>query len=202
LTQPAFFDLPIRSNPDGGIPLAISIQSNADDLEKVHQQGRNELLEIEAMLSSIATDKCLDCWIDCQAPKETHTLVHTKPDYFDLRQSSLRSIKFPPFLWWPFCYLCWVPFRAPCQHPALSLNRRADPDQCPHGTVLPDVLLKVYMDKKKRCDVFDLLEEDADLLSSQLAFFKWLSAPPPSAAQVPNPHRFLIAFWKIRARLL
>jgi hypothetical protein len=156
------------------------------------------------MLGQIKRYGCLDCWVACQELDMPLPHHHDRSHLFKLKLSSYRSIKFPSTPWWPFCYLCWVPFRAPCLHPSLTPNRPADPGLCPYGSILPDLLVTVYLDEKKRRDVFDELGEDVNILRSSTAFFKWLGAPSTSAAQVPNPHRFLLAFWTLfkRAQLL
>jgi hypothetical protein len=202
--SPLAFDLPTlapspsntpNSNP---VPLSISVQTNAQDLDNQYTEGHQQLGLLAQLLDRIELVGCVDCWLEEKADLSPLPHKHPRRPHFDLKCSSLKSLRFPPIKSWPFCYLCWVPFRSPCYHPPLKKNGVAAPDLCPHGDFLPTLLMLIWLDPIKRCQVVQHLNEDDSMLSIQAHFFKWLRRPPLSPREVANPHRFLIAYYQLR----
>jgi hypothetical protein len=140
---------------------------------------------------------CVDCYF--QGDRQPHPHEHQRHPDFALKKNSFRAVKYPAALSWPFCYLCLVPYRAPCHHPPHTPNEPADPELCPHRDILPDLLILIWLDDNhRRKTIEQLADGDLTVFHHQGKFFKWLAAPPRSTTHIPNLLRFFLAYHRIR----
>ncbi|KAG9311149.1 hypothetical protein JVU11DRAFT_8215 [Chiua virens] len=214
--QPLRFDLPLVKKPTVPAPIAcwnkapplpvsvpLSIEANADHIRNAYNTGRAQLEALRRIIARIAAIDCPDCWILGESRVEPHT--HTRPYLFNSLLSSLRAKKRTENTFWPSCYLCWVPFRAPCDHPVIRRGDKLAADDCPNAKIpylIPTLVSLVYL-YDGRSDSRSFLSSLSTKLLLQPAlssekplsqFLDWMTEPSPSPDRIPNFAVFLIAF--------
>ena len=178
------------------IPRSISVQSNAHKLQEERSSGHAQLQVLQTLLDSITNVGCVDCWFR-EEQVESGTLPHTHQhnSSFAALESAIRSKRIESPKHWPFCYLCWVPFHAPCLHPPYVRNGVAKPDRCTHIGVLPRLVNLIWHDPHK-CQRMALLMGEDRVFSKFATFLNWLVTPSSTADEIPGPHRLVIAYYR------
>jgi len=174
------------------IATSISVASNAKILQDQRVIGQSELELLQKVLDSISALGCVDCWYSgAHVDQSSLPHNHNPGNLFQACASSLKSKKIPTIRHWPFCYLCWVPFRTPCFHPPHKRDGIADPKQCPHSDHLPRLVTLIWHDLDKRKQLEQQLGADFSRFS---VFLNWLMVPGLAADAIPRPHQLVLAY--------
>ena len=120
------FDLPTQEIP---LVQCNTVESNAQRLVLEHERGCVQMSEVDRMIGRLATVGCVDCWLNQRSDAISHD--HPESIAFTRMKRTLRSLRFEYMKEWPFCYVCWVPYRPPCSHPPQEYKTAVDPSKCP-----------------------------------------------------------------------
>ncbi|KAH0825908.1 hypothetical protein J3R83DRAFT_7662 [Lanmaoa asiatica] len=213
--QPLRFDLPVVMQPTVPVqapsrhepvapPLSNSVQANADLIRNAYDKGKEKIEQLRMLIRRVTAINCADCWVLGESHIGPHT--HTRPYLFDSLISSLRAKRRDDNVFWPSCYLCWIPFRAPCFHPSISRGDKLFPEGCPNAEIpylLPTLVSLIYLYD----DVLDSSKSFLAPLSLRLSlqppisshnplsqFLDWITQPADSPDTVPNFALFLNSF--------
>lgn len=204
-----------RSNNSSAALVPMSVESNAADIQVAREEGLDQLEQLRRILVSASSHACLLCWVR----GEVHSSAHSKPGIFDAVFSQVK-IQWKPNTEWPFCWICWVPFRRPCQHPPTLKGRIHDPSSCPYQVVnpfsqesspiIPTLIVLIF------CFYFDMEISDYTPFLHSISEFlgitvsdlrhldrlvRWLQRLPSEPSEVPNSAQFLIAWYKFYLQL-
>ena len=191
---PIRFDLEAQTG--SLVTRSISVRSNARKLQENRSSGQAQLQVLQTLLDNIAKIGCVDCWFR-EERFDSGTLPHSHPhnSSFTASESAMKSRRMEPPEHWPFCYLCWVPFHAPCHHPPHVRNGVAKPDRCTHLGILPRLVNLIWHDQPKRERMAILLKQDS-AFSKFSTFLNWLVTPSSTAEEIPKPHCLVIAYYR------
>lgn len=211
--QPLRFDLPLVKTPNvlsrnkrSQLPASVplSVESNADRLRHAYDVGRGQLEELRKLICRVTAIDCADCWILAEFHAGPHT--HNRHYLFNQVVSSLRSRPRTENTFWPSCYQCWVPFRSPCNHPAIRRGDKLAPDDCPNPNIpnlIPTLLSLIYLNDDPSNGARSFLSSVSVKLSLKtplssvkplVEFVNWITQPSTSPDTIPNFALFLIAF--------
>jgi hypothetical protein len=180
------------------VPQSISVRTNAQVLQEEHAFGLQELQLLQKMLGSIDMMGCVDCWFkDPHAARTPLPHDHQYSRMFQPSESALRSKQIPPITHWPFCYLCWVPFRSPCFHPPHRKGVPAKTEDCPYPNTLPRLTALIWHDQDMRCQVESALGIKAETFKPFSSFTEWLFTPESTADRIPRQHQFILAYYRL-----
>ena len=223
LPQPLRFDLPLveqpiaptcatcQNKPSTLPPITLSVESNAGRIRDAYDSAKGQLAQLRRIICRVAAIDCADCWILGESHVGPHT--HTRPYLFHTLLSSLRAKRRMENTFWPSCYLCWVPFRPPCDHPSIRRGDRIVPDDCPNARVLhliPTLVSLIYLYDDPSDSGRSFLSSLSMKLSLEPAlsshkplsqFLDWMTQPPCSPDRLPNFALFLITFSECFNRL-
>ncbi|KAF9065236.1 hypothetical protein BDP27DRAFT_1366602 [Rhodocollybia butyracea] len=121
--------VPSVPNKPSSIRIPSSVSTNAAQVRAEQEAGYTQLVEFKRILDSAHQNGCVQCWMD----EEDHTdaIQHPTSGKFLLFYSQIKGIKWTPSSEWPFCWVCWIPFRDPCRHPPPKRKTYVDPSLCP-----------------------------------------------------------------------
>jgi hypothetical protein len=194
MQQPLNFDMPTLPGPT-----SITVESNAAEITAKHEAGLSELDQLRKMLEEIQRVGCLECFI---WPPEVHPgpPPHNHPMHalYHQRLATVLSMQHTAIISWPFCYRCWVPYRAPLYHPSTQKGRPLEPEKCPYGDPLPRLLTHLILDQTLHPSILQHLGQDRSQPPNKT--IKWLQEAPSSTTSIPNIHRYLIAYHQIRTQ--
>ncbi|KAI9452391.1 hypothetical protein HD554DRAFT_827680, partial [Boletus coccyginus] len=213
--RPLRFDLPLFKQPVALVqaplphepvapPPSKSVETNADLIRHAYNKGKEKIERLRMVICHVTAINCADCWVLGESHIGPHT--HTRPYLFDSLMSSLRAKKRDDNIFWPSCYLCWIPFRTPCNHPAISRGDKILPDGCPNTDIpylIPTLVSLIYLYD----DVLDSSRSFLAPLSARLSlqppissqnplsqFLDWVTRPADSPDSIPNFAAFLNGF--------
>lgn len=170
----------------------------------------DQMQRLERVADSIANQQCQRCWL---YPGE----IHDSPDHQKNHHShrslveNLQSLrKHDPAAQernrkteinhWPYCYLCWIPLhRFTPVHPPHIKGRPPNPVHClknsSHPAFLVTLVALLWREPYRM-----LLHKAADHLGIDPGMMKdfgelktWLKQMPSTQAEIPNPHRLILA---------
>jgi hypothetical protein len=199
------FDLPSQihqnscsvANTTLQISKPISVASNASILQEQRSIGLKELETVQKLIESISSVGCVECWFfEQHVDRSTLPHNHTHDAPFKAYESTLKSKTIPSSRHWPFCYLCWVPFRAPCFHPPHKKDGIANPEQCPSPGTLHRLVNLIWHEKGKHNQLEHLLQVSPGGFSRFPSFTSWMFTATMTAAEIPRPHQFLVAYYR------
>ncbi|KAJ3871133.1 hypothetical protein F5051DRAFT_446582 [Lentinula edodes] len=203
------FDKALIPNPPTSSSTSVpsTVESNAAVLNASYDAGTQQLLKFTEILESIVRHGCLDCWVDNQF--HSSSTVHKRHWAFNSVLSTLLRLQMHSTEYWPFCYNCWIPFRAPCHHPPTTPYETLDPERCIHllhdggsgelVAALPSIIALIFTHKRGEERVYT--ERIAETLGKgwddvgELA--DWLHEPVTDPSVVPNPVVFLLTFCQL-----
>ncbi|KAF5390736.1 hypothetical protein D9757_004567 [Collybiopsis confluens] len=187
--------------------IPISVQTNSDQLSAEHSAGEKDLSILKAIIEEVVSLTCPDCWINGQEhdPTESHIRGYT----FDMQQNALR-ISWKSNENWPFCWICWVPFRRPCNHPPSTPGQPSKIEDCPYQItdsatgkkvpILPHLILLIFEHSVARVDAKEfnhLMAKDLGVHYYQLTQFdrlvQWIKEPISTEHPVHHHIRYMLA---------
>ncbi|KAF5351279.1 hypothetical protein D9757_014549 [Collybiopsis confluens] len=151
--------------------LPVSVQTNAQQLRRQREAGESELLELKSILDSLANSPCPDCWV--YGGEHPRPNAHDRHHAFNIQQNTLK------LSWvvndnWPFCWVCWVPFRRPCNHPPSTPGQVIKLENCPYQLldsvtqkivpIIPHLILLIFSHSARRSDSKEFQQRMADKL--------------------------------------
>ena len=83
------------------------------------------------IVSYMAAQGCRDCWVLGKNVMQSH---HNQ-DHPYLLLLHLQAKQRTENVYWPSCYLCWIPFQAPCSHPSIRWGNKIKTDDCPFPSI-------------------------------------------------------------------
>jgi hypothetical protein len=159
------------------------------------------------ILDVIAGVGCIQCWVTGDHQISPHT--HTPDSVLNAKVMALRGITRKNNTYWPFCYICWIPFREPCHHPALQRGYSTTGTACPHGEKFPSMIpFLIATIHSRRIDIGGKMKNpflddiaarlavDVKTLTHTRSFKDWLSHEPTNADEIPRCHSFVITFYR------
>ena len=169
-------------------------------IDRAYETGKHDMQKFFDVVSRVANQGCGDCWILGKSVVQSHR-HQDRPYLFKSLLSSLRAKQRTENVYWPSCYLCWIPFQAPCSHPGIRRGDKIEPDDCPFPSIpylIPALCSMVYIyDDSSRTflsRVSASLSIDPPLTDSMSRFIDWVTEPSPSADKIPNFAMLLTTF--------
>ncbi|KAF8418659.1 hypothetical protein L210DRAFT_3578829 [Boletus edulis BED1] len=197
------FDLPVVCKvvaPSNPLPVSVSVQSNGQAIQDLYQVGHGKLQRLRKVIAHVTAIRCADCWVLGEAQVGQHT--HARHYRFASLLSSLRAKQRKDNTFWPACYLCWIPFHAPCSHPQLRRGDRITSGDCPNPHspyLIPTLITLIYLHDDKLNALSQVtgvlgLNPPMSTKDPLERFIEWISEPPHSPDAIPNYALFLITF--------
>jgi hypothetical protein len=179
----------------------ISVESSGEKIDQAIEAGLAKMVLLKKILDRISAIGCIECWVMGMPSKDP--LPHKHSQKMGLSLASLQSIKHVEHIFWPFCYRCWVPFRYPCNHPAIPRGRVLD-TQCPYPefpSTIPHLILAIhtYVNGQSLEDIekFSSAVQLPDKWKYPYLFYPWLSVRCEKPGEIPNPFKFILAFYNV-----
>ncbi|KAK7014747.1 hypothetical protein VNI00_019291 [Paramarasmius palmivorus] len=203
---------------DGELRLVpISVESNAQVISCEHEVSEGLLRKFSVALDRCVEYGCLVCWVKgvAHVASDDHRdLVHWA--YPTCRAQLEQRTNMTSTSLRPFCYRCWVPFRSPCNHPPSIPGQPIDPDRCPHQVkdvdgrrntpIVPALITLIFLEED---EVGKKVFSDGIAVSlgvipwthiSELS--DWLMIKVQKEDDIPNPCRYVLAFYELYRELL
>lgn len=139
-------------------------------------------------------------------------MPHTKPANYGLLRPQMKIV-WKPSIEWPFCWVCWVPLRQPCNHEPPVKGHKHDPLSCPYqvldpfshqpSPIIPTLITLIfcyyfYLEQGKKNDLLPPIANFLGISVGNLTRFRsllsWLQVLPQNPSDVPNAARFLLAW--------
>ncbi|KAF8422586.1 hypothetical protein L210DRAFT_852295 [Boletus edulis BED1] len=186
------------------LPISNSVERNANLIRHAYDKGREKIERLRMLISRVTSINCADCWVLGEYHIGPHN--HTRPYLFDSLVSSLRAKRRDENVFWPSCYFCWIPFRAPCNHPAIRKGDKLIPDNCPNTEIpylIPTLVSLIYLYDDTLNNSRSFLEPLSTRLSLEppisshnplSRFLEWITQQADSPDSIPNFALFLITF--------
>ncbi|KAH7908979.1 hypothetical protein BJ138DRAFT_1103052 [Hygrophoropsis aurantiaca] len=212
--RPSTISVPPRQTRDTGfvtrgtplsttIPRVISVQSNGRALDNQYTLGTVEMETLKVVLDRVDAVGCPDCWVTGNYISDTpHS--HRRPFGTDALVMTLLTIKHLHVASWPYCFLCWVPFRYPCHHPSIVRGTKIQPHQCRYPKIpylIPTLIALILKHDRPGVDGSDYISKIAVFLSEAEPTIRvlsklteWLQREPRNASVLPNCFNFILAF--------
>ncbi|KAG1720862.1 uncharacterized protein EDB91DRAFT_1088677 [Suillus paluster] len=185
----------------------LSVKSVGEAIDAQYSSGMEQLRILRHIIDVIVASGCVECWVTNQHRPHPHK--HPNLAGVGSKASSLVCLRRADTTHWPFCYLCWIPFREPCQHPPLREGSLHDHASCPHGAKFPSILphaictiysQKVMIGNRPKNPYIDKIAErlgaDVNNFTNLGTLQRWLTHDPGSADEIPRCHAFIIAFYQ------
>jgi hypothetical protein len=136
------------------------------------------------------------------------------PDFFFNMYIGQLDVKFVPGIHWPFCWVCWVPFRAPCGHAETKAGVHHDTALCLYQTknttteqycpIIPTLIVLIFMKLTNLPDSDEQMKRLAKELGVDLITIRtlnelgpWITQPVGTVSTIPNHARYLLAWYKL-----
>lgn len=200
--------VPSKSNDPSSPLVPMSVESNASGIRASRDEGFEQLEQLRRILESASTHSCLQCWIT----GEVHSTAHAQPRNYSIVRPQI-GIRWKANTEWPFCWVCWVPFRRPCNHTPTVKGLQHEASSCPYqvldpfsqepSPIIPCLIALIFT------FYFSLIQSESDSFMLPMADFlglrldelrrldalrSWLQVLPAEPSDVPNSGRFLIAW--------
>ncbi|KAG1855080.1 hypothetical protein C8R48DRAFT_776481 [Suillus tomentosus] len=185
----------------------LTVRAVGEAINSQYSSGIEQLRVLKHIIEVIVASSCIECWVSNQ--HELHARKHPNLAGVGSKASSLVCLRRADTTYWPFCYMCWIPFREPCQHPPLQEGSLRDHQSCPHGakfpSILPHAICAIYSQKGSinnhtKNPYLDKIAQhlgvDVSNFANLAALQKWLTHHPTRADEIPRCHAFIIAFYK------
>ncbi|KAF5370967.1 hypothetical protein D9757_009899 [Collybiopsis confluens] len=199
----------VRSNPrDPTSPLIpSSVETNAAVVHAERQAGYAQLVDLDRLLRRAADHGCLDCFVIDKDHVPTNP--HIRDWTFNMYRGQLK-LEFEPNINWPFCWICWVPFRQPCGHTPTKPGTQHDTSLCCYQTfspltgeyepIIPTLISLIFRNLRVMPDSAEQFKRlavelgiDVDLVKGLNMLGPWLKSQATDPSDIPNPARFLLA---------
>ena len=145
-----------------------------------------------AIVSHVAAQGCRDCWVLGKNVMQSHC-QQDLPYLFKGLLLSLPAKQRTENIYWPSCYLCWIPFQAPCNHPSIRWGNKIKADNCPFPSIyylIPALCSMIYIyDDSSISFLFHMstsLSLNPPLTDRMSCFIDWVTELSPSADKIPN----------------
>ena len=187
----------------------MTVESNANSIQRDYNEGLDELRTLKGVLERIVDVGCVDCWVVGTPHNDSDP--HPRSGFFFAHLNQLRQLRMTYNLHWPYCFHCWVPLRDPLNHPPPTPNCPLDTERCvfrPKDVVsgealpvIPWIVAFIFGRREKESDGRTYLEGVASKLGVSWRSIRqlcdWLREPVDDLARVPNPIRFVNAFFEV-----
>ncbi|KAJ8085325.1 hypothetical protein PM082_004121 [Marasmius tenuissimus] len=209
------FDKPLVPVPkaEKKSSVAASVETNSMEIESRFEKGKEQLDVLKRIFERVVDVGCADCRVSGHI--HTDSTVHDRNVFFRTHLSQIRQLRLPYNNNWPCCFLCWVPLRQPFNHPPPTPNQRIDPEKCSfrpldsttgeHLPILPWIIAIIFGRQEKDSEGERFVEGVGKALGVHWRTIRelceWLKQPVDNLEDVPNPIRFVIAFYNLYRRL-
>ncbi|KAJ3795477.1 hypothetical protein GGU11DRAFT_758305 [Lentinula aff. detonsa] len=208
--------IPIDPKDSLSLLMPVSVQTNAAEVHAEREAGYGKLLELHRILDRASRHGCLDCFVN-DADHDA-SMVHNWDWMFTLYLGQLK-LKYDPNPNWPFCWVCWVPFRKPCNHVPTRPGKEHDTSLCLYQTthpvtgeytpIVPTLIALIfrYMACHPNADqcfvrLANELQIGVDQVKGLNKLGPWLKKPVLNISDIPNHSLYLIAWYKVFRGLL
>lgn len=181
-------------------PMSKSVVNNGDIVHSVYDVGKKRMQAFREIISRVTAMHCIDCWVFGEPRVGPHE--HERSYRFTSVLSAIRAKKREEHVFWPSCHLCWVPFRAPCNHPSIARGDKILSDDCPSDIpyLIPSIITLIYLYDNDSRGFLSKISNTLCLqppLSSAMPlaqFTEWITQPASSPDTIPNFALFLLTF--------
>ncbi|KAL0067297.1 hypothetical protein AAF712_005695 [Marasmius tenuissimus] len=193
--------------------VAASVETNAMEIESRFDKGKDQLDVLKRVLERVVDVGCVDCWV--LGHIHTDSTIHDRNVFFRTHLNQIRQLQLPYNNNWPYCFLCWVPLRQPFNHPPPTPNQRIDPEKCSFRPldsttgerlpILPWMIAIIFGRQERDSEGETFAEGVGKALGVRWRTIRelceWLRQPMNNLESVPNPVRFVIAFYNLYRQL-
>ena len=169
-------------------------------INKAYDAGKRGMWALYVIVSHVAAQGCGDFWILGKNVTQSHC-HQDHPYLFKGLLLSLQAKQRTENVYWPSCYLCWIPFQAPCNHPSIRWGDKIEADDCPFPSIrylIPALCSMIYvyddLSRSFLSRVSTSLSLNPPLTDSTSCFIDWVTKPSPSADKIPNFTLLLTTF--------
>ncbi|KIK49701.1 hypothetical protein GYMLUDRAFT_101391 [Collybiopsis luxurians FD-317 M1] len=189
----AEFDTPMDVDQ---VPLTVEAATASIRTQFIESNADLELFK--EILDRIEERGCIECFVLGRTHVPGHQSDLSANRKFRDFHLSILARKMP--LTWSksYCFLCWVPFRPPCMHRTALPNQRLVESDCPYNAtsprLIPTLIAHIWMDQDIVGRIAGYLEREKWRNTKEL--LEWLSEAMDKVSDLPNPIRFVIAYYK------
>ncbi|KAF5366490.1 hypothetical protein D9615_010644 [Tricholomella constricta] len=184
-------------------PIQSPVIANGQRVENEFLAGEAQLRILKEAIDQMLLVGCPDCWVHGSRDPAPHK--HTRHSFHHIWSLIIQKNNFQKSVIWPMCYSCWIPFRSVFGHASHEPGRPLHTDRCPHEgpfpSMIPTVITLIYLletpptSNQTLVTIAKHLQVEIEDWSAPAAFNKWLTLPIVSHSQIPNPARFLVAYY-------
>ncbi|KAL0064497.1 hypothetical protein AAF712_008555 [Marasmius tenuissimus] len=196
---------------DEKVPMTIEI--NAQRLVSHEAVVHEAVSKISRILGNVVDFKCADCYVLGVA--HLSETVHKPrnwaflPTYYQMIQ-----VGYTASTRWPYCHICWVPWREPCGHGRTQQGEHVDEDQCTYRIhdhfkdherfILPFLVAYIFTAAEPGSDADSECYRYRDPIANDLQIPPWKDVhqlvswlKQEDIPDIPNCHRFLLSWHKL-----
>jgi hypothetical protein len=146
-------------------------------------------------LVQLLKEQCTLCWFFGEAQTPNHRFAFYCPRSITstgslYKQTSFQKIQVPPGI---VCFLCMIPFAAPCHHPA-----KGDRPRCEADDIVKPLAWCIWSNNSIRAAVFGHMDMSPNHFSTIQHFKQWLGSQSGDDACPVNILELIYTYYVMR----
>ncbi|KAF5358860.1 hypothetical protein D9757_012683 [Collybiopsis confluens] len=193
----ARIDIPLVTSVTSDVGVPMTIETSSIAFKKASDDADGELEVLNAVLDRIRGFGCVECFVQGKTHSGIHESIWKDNVKFETVCQKFESMSMPQQWSRAFCFLCWIPFREPCNHPNIPKKKKAAPVDCPFNNLcpylIPRLVANIWMGRDRVVKVASRLGLSPWTTSQRLA--QWLQEKKNGPNDIPNHIKFVNAFY-------
>ncbi|KAF5331459.1 hypothetical protein D9758_016336 [Tetrapyrgos nigripes] len=174
----------------------VSVESTTEEHSKGVAECEAQMKLLEKILDRVVESKCQACWV---ARRLHLNQNHPRNSQFETVSRFLSTAQMPKSLHWAFCFACWVPYRHFNNHIPPNQDAPLISSDCKYNkempAMIPNLIAHIWEHTDKVKGIATKLGERC--WEDRFELESWLTEPCNSPIIIPNPFRFVIAFYEL-----